>query len=74
MQILVNTLKIIGQRISDFTARMILTLVYFLLLTPIALWQRRLQNPSAQSAQGVESFWSVRDPDNSTLEDARRTY
>ena len=70
----VKLVKDIGQSISDFIARMILTLLYFVLLTPIALWQRWRQKRSTQSAQGVESFWSVREPDNSTLDDARRAY
>ena len=66
--------KDIGQSVSDLVVRLILTLVYFVLLAPIALWQRWRQKPFNQSVQGVESFWSVREPDNPTLVDARREY
>ena len=67
-------IKDIGQSVSDFTVRMILTLIYFVLLAPVALWQKWRQKPFTQSAQGVESFWSVRESDNPTLDDARREY
>ena len=74
MHSLVEKVKGVGQSTNDFFARMILTLLYFVLLAPIAFWQRWRQKPSTQPAQGAESFWSVREPDNSTLEDARRAY
>ena len=71
---LVKIVKNFGQSISDLIARLILTLIYFVLLAPIALWQKWRQKPFNRSAQGVESFWTVREPDNPTLDDARREY
>ena len=71
----VKSVKSAGQRISDLVVRVILTGFYFVFLTPIALWQRLRGSSSDQPVvEGAETFWSPREPDNPTLEDAHKAY
>ena len=74
MRSVVKAVKAIGQGIGDAVARVILTLFYFLFLTPVAVWQRWRKKSSTQLADGAETFWTPRQPDHPTLDDARRAY
>ena len=64
----------IGQSISDFVVRLILTLIYFALLSPVALWHKRQQKSVSRANQATMSFWSRREFDNPTFDDSQREY
>lgn len=67
-----NRWKAFGQKIADFQARFILTLVYFIFVTPFGILVRWLSDPLAVKNQSVESMWMAKRVDEPTLESARR--
>lgn len=67
-----NRWKAFGQKIADFQARLILTLVYFIFVTPFGILVRWLSDPLAVKNQSVESMWMAKRVDEPTLESARR--
>ena len=63
--------KVIAQKIGDFQARLILTLVYFIFVTPFGIFVRLLSDPLVVKNKAHETMWSVKELDEPTLENAR---
>jgi len=66
--------KRVAQRIGDFQARIILTLLYYLLLGVAGLCVRLLRDPLQMRHLPRMSVWVARPPDRGSLEDARRQF
>lgn len=64
--------KVIAQRIGDVQARVILGLLYFLLVGPVALVRRIVADPLGLRRHAGPSYWTARPPADSTIEAARR--
>jgi len=64
--------KIIAQKIGDFQARLILTLVYFIAVMPFGILVRLLSDPLAVKKKNRETMWFPKELDEPTLENARR--
>lgn len=67
-----NRWKAIGQKIADFQARLILTLVYFIVVLPFGLLVRLLSDPLAVKNKSRTTMWIPKHVDDPTLENARR--
>lgn len=66
--------KAIGQRIGDFQARVILTVLYFLLLGPPALIIKLLRDPLKLRRPPHESAWIPGPEEPVSMESARRQF
>lgn len=65
--------KAFGQKIADFQARLILTLVYFIIVLPFGLFVRLLSDPLiVKDRRSRETMWVPKHVDEPTLENARR--
>jgi hypothetical protein len=69
-----NRWKPIAQVIGDFQARIILTLFYFIFVTPFGVVVRFLSDPLQLKRVSNASLWKVRQPLEPNLDDARRQY
>ena len=67
-----NRWKAFGQKLADFQARLILTLVYFIVVLPFGLLVRLLSDPLAVKNKSRETMWFPKNADEPTLENARR--
>lgn len=63
--------KRIGGFIGDVLGRLILTLFYFTLVLPFGLLMRLLRDPLSLRPGGSPA-WNIREPDEPTVEAARR--
>ncbi len=63
--------KRIGGYIGDFIGRLILTLLYFTLVLPFGLIMRLTRDPLNIRRRGL-SAWLAREPEETTIEAARR--
>ncbi len=66
--------KRIAQKIGDFQARVILTLMYFLILGPIALLTKLFRDPLAMKRPPQASAWARKSLEQQGLEAARRQF
>jgi hypothetical protein len=66
--------KRFGQRLADIQARIILTLIYFLVLAPYGLVVRLLRDPLGISRPREASTWLVKPDVPATLDAARRQF
>ena len=64
--------KVIAQKIGDLQARLILGLLYFILLGPVALVRRLNTDPLGLCRTGAQTYWVARPTTEVTLETARR--
>ncbi len=64
--------KVLAHKIGDFQARLILGLLYFLLVGPIALVRRMVADPLGLRRKARDSYWSPRPPTDGSLEAAQR--
>jgi hypothetical protein len=60
-----------GVAIGRFNSRVILTLVYVLIVTPLGLCARIFQDPLALRGKRASS-WTTRVPENGSIENAKR--
>jgi hypothetical protein len=67
-----NRWKAFGQKIADFQARLILTLVYFIVVLPFGVFVRLLSDPLAVKHPSRQTMWLPKHVDEPTLENARR--
>lgn len=65
--------KPLAQRIGDFQARVILTVLYILLLGPFALFLRLLKDP-LRIKRTPGSLWIPKSSEPASLETARRQF
>jgi hypothetical protein len=66
-----NRWKAFGQKIADFQARLILTLVYFIVVLPFGLIIRGFGDPLNIRKASRESSWLPKHLDEPTLENSR---
>jgi len=64
----------IARAIGDFQARLLLTLIYFLITPPFALAARLLRGRFESVPRGGAGLWTERPPTENTLASARRQY
>ena len=64
--------KAFGQKIADLQARLILTLVYFIVVLPFGLVVRWLSDPLVVKSNPRQTMWFPKHVDEPTLENARR--
>lgn len=64
--------KAIATRIGNFQARVILSLFYFLIVTPFGLAVRLLADPLQIRQRSTSTFWNVKTLPEHTIEEARR--
>jgi len=62
---------VLAQCIGDFQSRLILTLMYFTVVTPIAVLVRLRRRPARSDRP---STWTFREPVPTTIDQARRQY
>ena len=67
-----NRWKAFGQKIADFQARLILTLVYFIVVLPFGLLVRLLSDPLLVKGKAHKTMWLAKHVDEPTVENARR--
>jgi hypothetical protein len=68
------TWKPLAQRIGDFQARVILTLLYTIILGPYALFIRLFKDPLRARPSPKASLWISTPSEPATLERARRQF
>ncbi len=66
--------KQFAQRVGDFQARLLLTLLYFLLLGPMGMVVRILRDPLRIKHASKTSVWIPKSEENDSLEIARRQF
>ena len=68
-----NRWKAFGQKVADFQARLILTLVYFIIVLPFGLFVRWFSDPLQMKtrSESRESLWLPKHLDEPTLENSR---
>lgn len=66
--------KHFAQKIGDFQARLILTVLYFLVLGPFGLFMSLLRDPLRVKHPPERSQWTPRPADLPTLETSRRQF
>jgi hypothetical protein len=64
--------KILAQAVADFQARVLLTVCYFALVSPLALWVTRSQDPLRLRTR--VPAWLERTPTAATVDAARRQF
>jgi hypothetical protein len=69
-----ETWKIVARKIVDFQARLILSLFYFLILSPFALVLRWRSDPLTMKARSSRGWQSVREPERAGMERAQKQY
>lgn len=66
--------KRFAQKLADLQARLILTLIYFLVLWPFGLIVSVLRDPLKVKRSPQTSIWLSRPPETGSLENARRQF
>ena len=66
--------KVLAQRIGDFQARVILTLVYFVILGPMAIVLKLLRDPLGLKPPAGSSIWVSKPAHEDSLEASRRQF
>lgn len=66
--------KPFAQRIGDFQARVILTVLYMIILAPYALFIRFIKDPLKMRQSAGRSLWISTSSEPATLEKARRQF
>ena len=66
--------KTIATKIGNFQARLILSLLYFLVVTPFALAVRFLSDPLRQKRHQESTFWQTKELPDPILDQARRQF
>ena len=66
--------KRFAQKVGDFQARLILTVIYFLILGPFGLVVSLLRDPLRVKHAPEASIWFRREPENVGLESAKRQF
>jgi len=66
--------KIFARAFADFQARVLLTLVYFIIAAPFGLLVRLLSDPLAIKRHAQRSMWFPKHNPEQTLESARRQF
>ncbi len=66
--------KRFAQKLGDLQARLILTLIYFLVLGPFGLIVSGLRDPLKVKRPPQTSIWLPRPPESGSLENARRQF
>jgi hypothetical protein len=69
-----NKWKAFGQRIADLQARILLTLVYFIIVAPFGLLVRLFSDPLVLKHNPQRSMWFPKHNPEQTLESARRQF
>ncbi len=69
-----NKWKTIAQAIADVQARVLLTLVYFIIVAPFGLLVRLLSDPLVIKHKPHRSMWFPKHNPEQTLESARRQF
>ena len=64
--------KVIAEKIGTFQAKIILGLLYFLFVGPVALARRFVADPLGLRPRARSTYWNPRPPAPATLEAARR--
>jgi len=64
--------KAIATKIGNFQARLILSLFYFLIVTPFGLVMRFFADPLQIKPRATSTFWQPKTLPAHTLEEARR--
>jgi len=65
--------KQFAEAVGNFQARLLLTVLYFVLLTPVALPLRAFSDPLRRRLKGA-SFWLQRPERSASLDRARRQH
>ncbi len=66
--------KRFAQKVGDFQARVILTLLYFIILGPMAVVVRIMKDPLRIKHTPQASVWSPKPAEKASLEVARRQF
>jgi hypothetical protein len=66
--------KRFAQKVGDFQARLILTVIYFLILGPFGLVVGFLRDPLRVKHAPQTSIWVPREPEHASLESAKRQF
>lgn len=66
--------KVVAHVIGNFQARLLLSLLYFVLIPPFGLLVRILMDPLQLRRRSRESFWLATPPKGQSLSDARRQF
>lgn len=66
--------KIFARAFADFQARVLLTLIYFIIAAPFGLLVRLLSDPLALKHRPQRSMWCPKSNPEQTLESARRQF
>ena len=66
--------KVIAHAIGNFQARVLLTLLYFVLIPPFGLLVRALMDPLQLRRRSRESFWLATPHKEQSLTDAQRQF
>ena len=64
--------KVLARKIGDFQARIILTLLYFLLIAPLAILTRPFSDPLRLREKRKPSYWLPRHQVSVSVEEGRR--
>jgi len=66
--------KVLAQKIGDFQARVILTLLYFVILGPIALLFKLFRDPLGLKPPAGSSVWVSKPAHEDSLEASKRQF
>jgi hypothetical protein len=66
--------KAFAQIVGDFQARILLTLIYFIIVTPFGVLVRVLSDPLKLKHTPHSSTWFPKPAEGATLENARRQF
>ncbi len=66
--------KRFAQKIADFQARLILTVIYFLIVAPYGLVVRLVSDPLHVKRSDRPSMWIPRGQEDATIRGARRQF
>jgi len=69
-----NWWKPIAERIGNFQARIILSVFYFIFVTPIALGVRLFSDPLKMKKSDQGSWWIPREARGNSIEEAERQF
>ena len=66
--------KRFAQKVGDFQARLILTVIYFLILGPFGLVVSLLRDPLRVKHAPQTSIWFLREPEPAGIDGAKRQF
>lgn len=72
LKVLWERWKVIAEKIGTFQAKIIMGLLYFLFVGPVALARRFVADPLGLRRSSTATYWNPRPPAPATLEAARR--